>query len=119
MQNARDPLINQMCQVGLTNTDSYSNLFNSYGSIFATQYAKLKTNTRRRRRQSSNYIFTCTDLTNMGSGVVGLTSSQLSSISLADFYSCQTLLGQSSNSWSSSQLAVLASLAKSVFLNFI
>ena len=55
----------------------------------------------------------------MGSGVVGLTSSQLSSISLADFYSCQTLLGQSSNSWSSSQLAVLASLAKSVFLNFI
>jgi len=113
MKNARDPTLNQMCQVGLTDTSIYTNLFNSYGTVFATQYAYLKKSASRRKRRST-YIFTCTDLTNMGAGVVSLTSSQLSSISLGDFYSCQTLLGQSSNSWNSSQLATLVALAKSV-----
>lgn len=119
MKNARDPSLNQMCQIGLTNTANYTNIFNSYTSVFASQYINLinpdnGSSKRKRRGISSNYIFTCTDLTNMGSGVTGLTSSQLSSISLADFYSCQTLLGLVSNSWTSSQLAALASLALSV-----
>jgi len=117
MKNARDPNINQMCQVGLTNTANYTNIFNSYQNVFATQYVNLvnPSSSSKRKRRSNNYIFTCTDLTNIGAGgVSSLTSSQLSSISLQDFYSCQTLLGLAINSWSSSQLAALATLAKSV-----
>lgn len=50
----------------------------------------------------------------MGIGIKSLSTSDLSTLSLADFYSCQYLLGASSNSWSSSQVQTLASIAKLV-----
>lgn len=108
----RDPSIssNQICQVGLSNTANYTVLLNSYGSTYLTQYQKSLGS----RKKRSTTVYTCTDLNNLGTGIKSLSASQLSTISLSDFVSCQSLLGATSNSWSSSQLAVLASLAKSV-----
>jgi hypothetical protein len=128
-QSARSPSVtaNQLCQVGLTNTGNYTNLINSYGSIFVSQYissvqsAAAPTTTfasGRKKRQSSSYSFTCSDLTTMGSGISSLTAAQLSTISTNQFSLCQTLLGLASNSWSSSQLSALASIALSVNINY-
>ena len=126
IQSARSPLIttNQLCQVGLTNTGTYTNLINSYGSIFVNQYItsvqSISTTTLvsgRKKRQSSSYSFTCSDLTTMGSGISSLTAGQLLTISTSEFSLCQTLLGLASNSWSSSQLSALASTAISVSKN--
>ena len=52
----------------------------------------------------------------MGAGIKSLLPNELATISLDDFYLCQTLLGQSSNQWSLYQLQVLASKALSVIL---
>lgn len=126
IQSARSPLIttNQLCQVGLTNTGTYTYLINSYGSIFVNQYITsvqtISTTTLvsgRKKRQSSSYSFTCSDLTTMGSGISSLTAAQLLTISTSEFSLCQTLLGLASNSWSSSQLSELASTAISVSKN--
>ncbi len=113
----RDPTIssNQICQVGLDNTANYTLLINSFGSVYVSQY--LKSLNLRRRRQITTY--TCTMLNNLGAGIKSLSPSALSTISLSDFYSCQSLLGATSNSWSSSQLAVLAATAKSVITHIV
>jgi len=59
-------------------------------------------------------------LTSLGSPAIGsLSASQLSTLSMADFYSCETLLGYAANSWSSSQLTALVSLTQSVYYNLI
>jgi len=118
---ARSPSVsaNQLCQIGMSSaaTSAYTTLINTYGSIFATQYvASVSTAAAgRKKRQSSSYTFTCTDLTTMGSGISSLTAAQLSTLSTSNFSSCQTLIGLASNSWSSSQLAVLAATAISLY----
>ena len=115
MSSVRDPTssVNQICQIGLENTANYTNLINSFGSVFVIQYVKEVTKSSLRKKRAT-YSYTCNDLNNMGSGIKSLSSDDLSTISLSDFYSCQTLLGSSSNSWSSSQLNILANKAKLV-----
>lgn len=115
MLSARDPTDPdiQLCQVGLDSTANYTDLINSYGSIFVSQYVAKKSSSTSRRKRAT-YTYTCEDLTNMGIGIKSLSTSDLSTLSLADFYSCQYLLGASSNSWSSSQVQTLASIAKLV-----
>ena len=117
---------NQLCQVGLSSTDTsgYTNLLNSFGSIFVSQYvasvssATTTAASGRKKRQSSSYSFTCTDLTAMGSGITSLTTTQLATISTADFYTCQSTIG-STTGWSSTQLSTLASTAISVILIYL
>ena len=118
--SARSPSVssNQLCQIGLSNavTLTYTSLINTYGSIFASQYiaSVQSASSGKKKRQTTSYSFTCSDLTNLGSGIVILTAAQLSTISTSQFSSCQALLGLASNSWSSSQLAVLALTAINV-----
>ena len=120
---ARSPSVaaNQLCQAGLTTTSTFTSLISSYQSVFLSNYISVLTNgtSSSRRKRSTSTTFTCTTLTNLGSPAIGsLTASQLFTLSLSDFYSCETLLGQSANSWSSSQLTALVSLAKSVKFSF-
>ena len=100
----------------------FTSLINTYQSIFLTNYITIITNgtsSSRKKRATTATTFTCTTLTNIGSPTIGsLSSTQLSTLSLSDFYSCVTLLGYSANSWSSSQLASLVSLTKSVTFLF-
>jgi len=106
-----------LCQIGLSSdsTIAYTNLLNSFGSIFVSQYVATiqAANSIRKKRQSTSYSFTCNDLTTMGSGITSLTTSQLNTISTSAFYSCQSLIA-STTGWSTSQLTVLASIAKQV-----
>ena len=127
MHTARSSSVaaNQLCQVGLSSasTTAYTNLLNSYGSTFVTQYVSAVSSVTttaasgRKKRQSSSYTFTCTDLTTMGSGITSLTTTQLATISTTEFYSCQSTIG-STTGWSSSQLSTLAATAKSVIFKF-
>ena len=104
----------QKCQIGLTNTTVFKTKIESYKSISINQYV-LSISGKKKRSISS---LACSDLINIGTQVTSLTTTQLNMISVTDFYDCQTFLG-SMTSWSSSQLTVLASLAKSVkFLTF-
>lgn len=105
---------NQLCQIGLTNSGSTNTLISTYGSTFVQNYVASKTSSGRKKRQTT-YTFTCDDLNTMSTGVTSLTSSQLQTLTGTEFYKCQTLLGSSSNSWSSAQLSVLASTAKTFY----
>ena len=108
MQSARQPSSNTLCQVGLTNTGSFTTLLNNYGSTFVTNYLFV----------SKRASITCSTLTSIGSPAVGsVTAAQLSG--LTDFSNCVTLLGTSANSWSSSQLTQLVSLAYAVIFFLI
>jgi hypothetical protein len=117
---------NQLCQVGLSSTDTagYTSLLNSYGSTFVSQYisavssATTTVASGRKKRQSSSYTFTCSDLTTMDSGISSLTTTQLATISTSQFYSCQSTIG-SLTTWSSSQLSTLASTALSVIIFYL
>lgn len=113
MRGARDPTDSSIksCQIGLTNTDSYSSLISSYGSTFVGKYISSLTSRKKRATITS---LTCSQLNDISTSLNSLTTAQLAAISLSDFYSCQTLLGLSTNLWSANQLATLASLAKSV-----
>lgn len=97
----------------MSSTNNFTDLLNIYGTTFVTQYVKSVTGSGRKR---AVYSFTCNDLVNMGAGIKSLLPNELATISLDDFYLCQTLLGQSSNQWSLYQLQVLASKALSVIL---
>jgi hypothetical protein len=114
IRSSRDPTQSsvQLCQVGLNNTASYTSLINSYGSVFVNQYIASLSSGRKRRAASVS--LTCTQLNSLSGSLNQLSTSQLASISLDEFISCQNLLGLASNSWSSSQLSTLAALAKSV-----
>lgn len=108
---------NQLCQAGLTNQNDYSNLINSLGSTFVSRYVSIKSNgLSSARRKRSVYSYTCSDLNTLGNGIVGLTATQLNTLALSEFYSCQLLIGSSSNQWSQSQLNILASKALAVFI---
>ncbi len=121
---ARSPSVsaNQLCQIGMSSaaTSQYTTLINTYGSVFATQYvSSVQSAAGRRKRQSSSYTFTCSDLTTMGSGISSLTAAQLSTLTTSQFSSCQTLIGLASNSWSASQLSALATIAINVKFNLV
>jgi len=123
MTAAYDPTVsdNQLCQAGLNGPDTsgFTNLVSSFGAILLTQHtssvqsAATTAASGRKKRQSSSYSYTCSDLTALGLGMTALTTTQLATISTTEFYSCQSLIG-SQGSWSSSQLSVLASTALSV-----
>ena len=121
---AYDPTVaaNQLCQAGLSSADTsaFTGFVNSFGSTLITQYVSAQQSATtaasgRKKRQSSSYSFTCTDLITMGSGITSLTTTQLATISTADFYTCQSTIG-STTGWSSSQLSTLTSTAISVIL---
>ena len=109
--SARDPSIEsvQLCQIGLTNSDSISNLIDSFGSTFVSNVAS---NKKRIVKRSASYAFTCTDLTTLGSAISSLTAAQLATITPTEFVSCQTLLG--STTWSAEKLVSLVKIAKTV-----
>ena len=109
---ARSPSVssNQLCQFGLTNTATFTSLINNYAVLYANNYIALSSSARRRKRAVA---LTCSTLSNIGSPAIGsISADQLAT--LTDFSSCITLLGNSANSWSSSQLTSLISLAKQV-----
>jgi len=93
-------------------------LIGNYASQFIYQYAFISSNgaaTSRKKRATTTY--TCTLLTNLGSPAIGkLSTSALQTLTSAEFYSCETLLGYAANEWSSAQLSILANLALSVRL---
>lgn len=111
MQSARLPSSNTLCQVGLTNTGSFSTLLDNYGSSFVENYLAVSTSKR------LNNI-ACSTLTSIGSPAVGSVSAEQLS-KLTDFSNCVSLLGASANSWSSSQLTQLVSLAYAVIFLFL
>ena len=100
--STRDPSIEsiQLCQIGLTNSDSISNLIDSFGSVFVSNYAP--SNKKRIVKRTAITTFTCTDLTTLGSAISSLTAAQLATITPTEFVSCQTLLG--STTWSAEKL---------------
>ena len=114
MKKARDPTDSSIksCQIGLSNTDTFTSYISQYGSVFVAKYIASLSGSRKKRATTTS--LTCSQLTDLSSSLNSLSTTQLGAISLSDFYSCQTLLGLSSNSWSSSQLTTLAALAKSV-----
>ena len=116
IRSNRDPTQSsiQICQAGLNNTASFTNLINSYGSVFVNQYIASLTSTSSRKRRAATTALTCTQLNSLSGSLNQLSTSLLEALSLTDFVSCQNLLGLDSNSWSSSQLNTLAVLAKSV-----
>ena len=59
-------------------------------------------------------VITCDDLNNLAGSLNSLTANQLSTLTNTEFTSCQTLLGDASNAFSSDQLAVLVNTAKSI-----
>ena len=107
--STRDPSIEsiQLCQIGLTNSDSISNLIDS---VFVSNYAP--SNKKRIVKRTAITTFTCTDLTTLGSAISSLTAAQLATITPTEFVSCQTLLG--STTWSAEQLVSLVTIAKTV-----
>ena len=124
---AYDPTVaaNQLCQAGLSSADTsaFTGFVNSFGSTLITQYVSAQQSATtaasgRKKRQSSSYSFTCSDLTTLGDGMTSLTTTQLATISTTEFYSCQSSIG-SITSWSSSQISVLASIALSVILIYL
>ena len=113
MQSARQPSSNTLCQVGLTNTASFTTLLNNYGSTFVTNYLAVSTS------KSASSAMTCESLTSIGSPAIGsVTAAQLATITTADFPNCVTLLGASANEWSSAQLALLVAVANTVEIFF-
>lgn len=115
IKSARDPSSStiKLCQIGLANSDSVSNLITSYGSVFVNKYiASLTSLTGQRKRAVT--ALTCSQLNDLAGSLNQLSTEQLAAISLTNFYSCQTLLGLATNSWSTAQLTTLAASAKSV-----
>jgi len=114
--SARDPTSStvQNCQLGLANTAQTSALISTYGSTYVSNYVTNVTASGRRKKRSTSGL-TCTQLSSMTSTLNQLTTTQLAAISLADFISCQTLLGYSSNSWSLTQAQTLAGTAKTYY----
>ena len=115
MKTSKSPLLsqNKLCQLGLTNTDSYTSKLNSYTVTFATQYFSSSSNVGR-----AVTTITCSDINNLGSGVTGLTSSQLLTLTNSEFGQCQSVLGAVS-SWSTDQLSALVTLTKNVALLYL
>jgi hypothetical protein len=109
-----------MCQAGLNSsvTSTYSSLINTYASTFVYQYIFISSNgTATSRRKRSAATQTCQSLTSLGSPAIGsLSASSLSTLSSSEFYSCETLLGNPANSWSTIQLAALNSLVTNVYI---
>lgn len=113
-RNPSDPSV-QICQLGLTNSNSIQNLIRNYGSILIT---KLKTTfTTSQRKRASNSL-TCDQLNSLSGSLNQLSTADIASIDLNEFYTCQSLLGLTSNSWSTSQLTQLANIAKMVKKDF-
>ena len=106
---------NQLCQIGLTNSASTNALLSSFSSTLVQQYIAAKQSAGKRKKRQSTYTFTCDDLNTLGTGVTSLTVAQLSTLTTNEFYKCQTLLGTSTNQWSSAQLTQLATIAKSLY----
>jgi len=77
-------------------------LIGNYASQFIYQYAFISSNgaaTSRKKR-----------------AIGKLSTTALQTLTPAEFYSCETLLGYAANEWSSAQLSILANLALSVRL---
>ena len=111
MQSARQPSLNTLCQVGLTNTASFTTLLNNYGSTFVKNFLSVNTTSKR----NTPSLITCELLTSIGSPAIrSVTATQLATITTADFPNCVTLLGASANEWSSAQLALLVAVANTV-----
>ena len=119
---ARSPSVeaNQLCQAGLpaAATAAYRTLIGNYASQFIYQYAFISSNgaaTSRKKRATTTY--TCSSLTSLGSPAIGkLSTTALQTLSTAEFYLCETLLGYAANGWSSEQLSILTKLALNVRL---
>lgn len=116
---SRDPSSSsiQLCRIGLSNSDSVNTLINQYGSSFISKY--LAPSSKR-----AATALTCTQLNALSSLLNQLSVDYLALLDVNVFYSCQTLLGASSNSWSSAQLNQLAIIALKVcdlvnLINFI
>lgn len=106
---------NQMCRLGLSNDKTQKSLIDSVAKYYVSVYLKSLSGTQRKRRATQT--LTCTDINNLSGSLNALTVDQLGNILVSDFKSCQTVLGLSSNSWSSEQLATLATTAKSAYSN--
>lgn len=126
IKSARDPSDPsiQQCRLGLNNTNSIKTDLKSIGSSFIDSYLAAKQPTspstgRRKKRAATNSNLTCSDLNNLSGSLNLITAQILSNIASSEFLLCQTLLGSSSNSWSSDQLTALASLAKNAYANNI
>ena len=120
---ARSPSVeaNQLCQAGLpaAATAAYTTLIGNYASQFIYQYAFISSNGNftSRRKRATTTTYTCSSLTSLGSPAIGkLSTTALQTLSTAEFYLCETLLGYAANGWSSEQLSILTKLALNVRL---
>ena len=98
----------QLCRLGLNQID-IDNLLNDIKSQFVLAYLNNLSSTRRKR---SAALLTCSQIMDLGASLSSLPSSNLATISTAEFTSCMGLLGSPSNFWSVDQLGVLVAAAK-------
>lgn len=114
---ARDPTSPsiQQCRMGLNNSVSVSYLISSVSNYYVQSSLSSFSFAGRKRRSVT--ALTCTYLNSLSGSLNSLTVEQLATLTTSEFTSCQTLLGASTNSWSSAQLTELASLAITVNIN--
>lgn len=113
MMQARDPTLstNNLCQVGLnsTDTETITALLDVYKNALINQVF----GSSAKRTAVNNY--TCDKLKQVGKGVTGLSVTQLGLINQTEYNKCESVFG-AITTWSTAQLGVFASRAKTVCL---